>query len=166
MDMTQSGGKKCLRLYSEVYDTEAIIKAAKLELGSQQTLAHKEYGEWVQNEIPKFGDQLAECQRYFLRIGSDNAYRIVGTGTAYLTTTCGIVVPLPVEMRTVPAVSIVGQLVLRSRGGAEVVCSGVALDDIGAATAYLSCTASGLTIGASYDAFLSPGSYLSFSADL
>ena len=166
MDMTQLGGKKCLRLYSEVYDTEAIIKAAKLELGSQQTLAHKEYGEWVLNEIPKFGDQLAECQRYFVRIGSDNAYRIVGTGTAYGTTMCGIIVPLPVEMRTVPAVSIVGQLMLRNKAGAEVVCSGVALDVIGAATAYLNCTASGLTIGASYDAYLQPGNYLSFSADL
>lgn len=41
------------------------ILAAKLELGSQQTLAHQENGVWVLNEIPKFGDQLAECQRCF-----------------------------------------------------------------------------------------------------
>lgn len=142
------------------------VRAVGLELGSQQTLAHKEYGEWVQNEIPKFGDQLAECQRYFVRIGSDSAYRIVGTGTAYGNSTCGILVPLPVEMRTTPAVSIVGQLMLRNKAGSEVACSAVALDIIGAATAYLNCTASGLTLGASYDAFLSPGSYLSFSADL
>lgn len=40
------------------------VKAIKLELGSQQTLAHPENGVWVLNEIPKFGDQLAECQRY------------------------------------------------------------------------------------------------------
>ena len=39
--------------------------AVKLELGSEQTLAHQENGVWVLNEIPKFGDQLAECQRYF-----------------------------------------------------------------------------------------------------
>lgn len=38
--------------------------AVKLELGSEQTLAHQENGVWVLNEIPKFGDQLAECQRY------------------------------------------------------------------------------------------------------
>lgn len=140
--------------------------AAGLELGSQQTLAHKEYGEWVLNEIPKFGNQLAECQRYFVRIGSDSAYRIVGTGTAYGNSNCGILVPLPVEMRTIPAVSIVGQLVLRNKAGSEVVCSGVALDIVGTATAHLNCTASGLTLGASYDAYLTPGSYLSFSADL
>ena len=39
--------------------------AAKLELGSQQTLAHQENGVWVLNEIPMFGEQLAACQRYY-----------------------------------------------------------------------------------------------------
>ena len=42
------------------------ILAAKLELGSQQTLAHQdENGNWVLNEIPDYGEQLARCQRYF-----------------------------------------------------------------------------------------------------
>ena len=42
------------------------VKAAKLELGSQQTLAHQDKnGNWVLNEIPDFGEQLARCQRYF-----------------------------------------------------------------------------------------------------
>ena len=40
------------------------IKAAKLELGDTQTLAHKENGVWVLNEIPDFGEQLRRCQRY------------------------------------------------------------------------------------------------------
>lgn len=153
------------RIFPDVGQSFEIV-AVGAEFGTQQTLAHKEYGEWVQNEIPKFGDQLAECQRYFVRIGSDSTYRIVGTGTAYGNSTCGILVPLPVEMRTVPAVSIVGQLILRNKAGSEMACSAVALDIIGTATAYLNCTASGLTLGASYDAFLVPGSYLSFSADL
>ena len=43
------------------------IKAAKLELGSAQTLAHKENGVWVLNEIPDFGEQLRRCQRFFQR---------------------------------------------------------------------------------------------------
>lgn len=41
------------------------VKAAKLELGSQQTLAHLENGVWVPNEIPDYGEQLAMCQRQF-----------------------------------------------------------------------------------------------------
>lgn len=39
--------------------------ATKLEIGSQQTLAHQENGVWVLNEIPKFWEQLAACQRYY-----------------------------------------------------------------------------------------------------
>ena len=42
------------------------VVAMKLELGSQQTLAHQdENGNWVLNEIPDYGEQLARCQRYF-----------------------------------------------------------------------------------------------------
>lgn len=40
------------------------ILAAKLELGSTQTLAHKEGDRWILNEIPDFGEQLRSCQRY------------------------------------------------------------------------------------------------------
>lgn len=41
-----------------------VILAVKLELGSQQTLAHQENGVWVLNEIPDYGEQLRRCQRY------------------------------------------------------------------------------------------------------
>ena len=52
----------------------ASIYAAKLELGSQQTLAHQDAdGNWVLNEIPDYGEQLARCQRYFqLYSSADN----------------------------------------------------------------------------------------------
>lgn len=40
------------------------IRAVKLELGTQQTLAHQENGAWVLNEIPNYGEQLRRCQRY------------------------------------------------------------------------------------------------------
>lgn len=83
---------------------EITTLAAKLELGTQQTLAHKEYGVWVLNEIPKFGDQLAECQRYALElnpllidyftaalgVGWDNAGEV------------DFAIPVPVTMRANP----------------------------------------------------------------
>lgn len=51
------------------------VKAAKLELGSQQTLAHQDAdGNWVLNEIPDYGEQLARCQRYFRRIKAKQVY--------------------------------------------------------------------------------------------
>lgn len=39
--------------------------AAKLELGTTQTLAHQEKGVWVLNEIPDYATELTKCQRYF-----------------------------------------------------------------------------------------------------
>ena len=68
--------------------------AAKLELGSQQTLAHQENGVWVLNEIPKFGDQLAECQRYYIE---GDAIAVYSNGGAWA-------VPLRISMRTAPSV--------------------------------------------------------------
>lgn len=40
------------------------MKAAGLELGTQQTLANQENGKWVLNEIPNYAEELAKCQRY------------------------------------------------------------------------------------------------------
>lgn len=56
------------------------LKAAKLELGSTQTLAHQETvvvdGEeklvWVLNEIPDYGEELRKCQRYLYPLPSKN----------------------------------------------------------------------------------------------
>lgn len=48
-----------------VSDNDPDIIAAKLELGTHQTLAHQENGNWVLNEIPDYGEQLLRCQRYF-----------------------------------------------------------------------------------------------------
>lgn len=38
------------------------FKALKVEIGSQQTLAHKENGVWVLNEIPDYETELLRCQ--------------------------------------------------------------------------------------------------------
>ena len=39
--------------------------AAKLEIGSTQTLAHLDESKWVLNEMPNYSEQLARCQRFF-----------------------------------------------------------------------------------------------------
>lgn len=59
-----SAGKIYIRFFTLVDGAEATIKAVKLELGTQQTLAHQENGAWVLNEIPDYGEQLRRCQRY------------------------------------------------------------------------------------------------------
>ena len=44
------------------------IKAIKLEMGAQQTLAHWDGSAWVLNEIPDYGRELYECQRYLKQV--------------------------------------------------------------------------------------------------
>lgn len=87
------------------------ILAAGLELGTQQTLAHKENGVWVLNEIPKFGDQLAECQRYFVRI--NNVY---ASGQAAYNNTAFVDFATPVPLRTNPVLTVRNKGLLSSAG--------------------------------------------------
>lgn len=83
---------------------EIKILAIKLELGSTQTLAHLENGNWVLNEIPDYGEQLKKCQRYFVRYAFDTQ-RFFGVlnidnangGQGYIN--------LPVPMRATPTIS-------------------------------------------------------------
>lgn len=52
-------------MWFRIYGDGSTYKAAKLELGSQQTLAHQDAdGNWVLNEVPDYGEQLRRCQRY------------------------------------------------------------------------------------------------------
>lgn len=63
--------------------------AAKLELGSQQTLAHQENGVWVLNEIPNYGEQLRRCQRYLRPAGYNFIVSKNSAGNWYGSSTFG-----------------------------------------------------------------------------
>ena len=154
------------RLWATNTGAGKAMIAAKLELGGEQNLAHKENGVWVLNEIPDYGEQLRRCQRYLVKLGSSTGHEIVGTGTARTSSICGIVVPVPVTMRAASVAILSGQLVLRNRDDANIVCTSVTVDVNGAGAVYLACTANDVTAGASYDAYLTPGNYLYLGADL
>ena len=90
------------------YNTSSSVKtviAAKLELGSVSTLA---------NDVPPdYGEELAKCQRYFLRIYGDpigTGYIASGLGTVF------ILVPTGVTMRAKPTVSYSGAFSVRVQG--------------------------------------------------
>lgn len=75
---------------------DSIIKAVKLELGSQSTLA--------MDTIPNYASELLKCQRYFVNYpNSAHPLNLVGVGYE----TGGIFnLPLPCAMRTTPAITI------------------------------------------------------------
>lgn len=79
------------------------IIAAKLELGSVQTLAHQENGIWVLNDAPPNKQQeLAKCQRYFIPVDGIGRYPATISGTSNVVQ---IFVPTPVSMRARPGIS-------------------------------------------------------------
>lgn len=108
------------------------VLAIKLELGTQQTLAHKEYGEWVLNEIPKVGDQLAECQRYLFAARALSGFACIGSG--YISADGAeaiIVVPTPVSLRTFPVCAVNGTLRVDTSYGETVTVNSVSIFNAG-----------------------------------
>lgn len=51
----------CVRFTSAANGGNTYI-AAKLEIGTEQTLAHPENGVWVLNELPDYEEELVKCQ--------------------------------------------------------------------------------------------------------
>lgn len=93
----------------------AEVKAAKLELGDSQTLAHwdETTQAWVLNEVPNFGEELARCERYYYAM--PNYVRF--PTTRWLSGEIDFLIPVPVTMRTTP--TIVGTPVVYSGNTAQ-----------------------------------------------
>lgn len=94
--------------------TGQTFVAAKLELGTHQTLAHKDVnGNWVLNEIPNYGEQLRRCQRYFVNF---NPYKMPYFAMPPAVASNGVqaysAVTLPVAMMAQPVVTYGGNIAL------------------------------------------------------
>lgn len=63
----ENGNTQIQIAFSELAVGEsAVITAVKLELGTQQTLAHQDAsGNWVLNAVPNYAEQLMKCRRYY-----------------------------------------------------------------------------------------------------
>lgn len=91
VDCTYDSGTKTFTITG----TGETFLAAKLELGSTQSLAREDdSGNWHVLEIPKYGEELAKCQRYLL-LGPLDAIHFTINGLILLT---------PVQMRITPTV--------------------------------------------------------------
>lgn len=93
--------------------SDVIIKALKLELGTESTFAHQENGVWVLNEIPDYSEELRKCRYYFTALDAGGSTPIVGIGVAISNTQATLLIPLPVGMRKVaPTVTFSGTIKL------------------------------------------------------
>lgn len=83
----------------------SIPIAAKLELGDTQTLAHKENGVWVLNEIPDFGEQLRRCTYYAEKVESKDTPAITNSTFVPSGATSAVFILPYARKRTVPAIN-------------------------------------------------------------
>nr|DAZ76727.1 MAG TPA: hypothetical protein [Caudoviricetes sp.] len=141
------------------------ILAAKLELGSTQTLAHKEGERWVLNEVPDYGEQLRRCQRDYLRIKASSSYMRFGVSTPYTDTSAGAFIQFPNQMRAVPVLSFGGNFALFD--GDQFHSVTLSSDTMSPYNATLRLTGSTQpTKGAQLLAYNDDNAYIAFSADL
>lgn len=93
VDITSANAKK------------SFIKAAKLELGHIQTLAHKENDKWVLNSIPNYALELSKCQRYQC-VFNVTIYKMFSLGIAVSSTEIIFFIHLPSSLRSKPTCTV------------------------------------------------------------
>ena len=106
---------------NQTENADFTLVAAKLELGYLSTLARKdEEGNWVLNDAPpNFRQELAKCQRYYLKTVSNQYY----PGCMYTATNGVFLIPTPVQMRTIPTFSLLSGATLRCYDNTETTIS-------------------------------------------
>lgn len=181
--LTQAGVGEVVPTYDSASKTVTVtadgekLAAVKLEMGSQQTLAHQEDGVWVLNEIPDYGEELTKCMRYLQIISApyDTSGNGVAIGYANNTVDLWVPIPLAVPMRVSPTPTIptggVSLLKVGKTSGSPTdvtkVTGGWAMQTGGACSMRsLIFAASGLTAGETYALFMRQGAQIVFSAEL
>lgn len=148
------------------------ILAAKLELGSTQTLAHQENGVWVMNEVPEYGEQLRRCQRYHYRLRShnNNNYAIFAYGMKQSTTEARFIISFPAPLRTRPVITYSGAFLI-SDGKTDYTVSEVTAQSFNGESICLTCKSTEMSSLANgtcmrFSAKSDANAYVDFSADL
>lgn len=147
------------------------VYAIKLEKGNVQTLAHQDAsGNWVLNEIPDYGEELAKCERYFRRItNTTTGVQPFGVSLPSSAATLTTQFHLNRKMRALPQVTPSSPDVLlytmnstsNAVAATNVSRSGVIDNNI--VNVALTGT---FTVGTPYTVCLAAGGYIDFSADL
>ncbi len=102
---TPTGLSFMLYTFNPKQETTVFVKAMKLELGSQQTLAHQDAaGNWVLNDIPNKVEETKKCQRYqkVFSWGTRNFTAFYGFTTS--ATTANLFLPVGVPLRITPTI--------------------------------------------------------------
>ncbi len=112
------------------------ITGVQLEVGSVATpFEHRSYG-----------DELARCQRYYFQTGTGATYNSVTTGFANTTTNSVQLITYPVQMRSAPSLTDVGnwEVIDATSHNTSAISS---LNSASNTSGAFNCTTTGLTVG-------------------
>lgn len=154
MSLTSSGmyrfnicvaaGKSCALVWAALYEGEYTEEALSFY-------------------VPKgYGAELAECQRYFVRLGLEGTTHI-GHAHATSTTSAGGIVSLPCAMVGEPTVTIASGTPVLYKGNTVANITGVSINHMTGNVCYFNIVSSGLTTGEIYVVRL-PNAYIDFTA--
>lgn len=101
---TSNNVNLAIRISVEKNKTSPPIVAVKLELGTQQTLAHQDSNNnWILNDAqPNYAETLAKCQRYQVVFNRENTDKVIGF--AKMDGALSGFIFLPVPMRAIPSI--------------------------------------------------------------
>jgi len=161
-----------VNLSSSADGNEIKIDGMKLEFGSSSTLAYQKAGKYIMNDSINYQQELAKCQRYFYRLGAAEGAAMVGQGSAGGgTTAIYFLLYTPVSMQIRPTLSLskIGCMTITkttfSAGNASTGIQLTAGDKLNQLLTLI-VQAAGLDATGIFRAWLNPGEYLDFSADL
>lgn len=157
-----NGNPQGITIGATTPNTPITIKAVKLELGEQSTLAN--------DAPPNYATELLKCQRYFVRfMPFASNFLVMGMGMAKTNTYCDIVVLLPTRMRTSPTLGYGTLSSIQLGIGATLKNpSAMVIDIANPMLCAVRFTASGLTAGSAYQVMIynDGNNYIDFIADL
>ena len=131
-------------------------------------------GEYTLDTLPEYhpkgyGAELAECQRYFLRLGDkNNSITALGVGHISTENSVAVYIPFPATMR-IRATSIVLHDSIQFRNANGFYTSNVVRPNVYGANGmnvWVDTDSTISNVGGAADCWLSKGAYLEFSADL
>lgn len=146
--LTYTGDKLNMVYWGATLGSSVKAVACKLEIGDKQTLAHQENGVWVLNEIPNYAEQLARCQRYLFIHKKEGVYAL-SMGVASGSTSVLFFMPLPVSMRTTPAITF-SNLYAGTSSSDQIAITNLSSYGLVGNGLWLSATVSGATVDKTY----------------
>lgn len=148
-------GRFCCNIYNRIYSPIYPL-AAKLEMGTEQTLAYKNSNnDWVLYEIPNYTEELLKCQRYqifgYLE-GVLSYYHDTGL--------CGVFFPTPTTLAKVPTFVGAGISFVKSGNGeASIVLTNIEIGQLKNNGVYINLRdpSNGFTLGSYFNLDLGNG---------